>query len=493
MSASDNPSTLPLPVSEVSHWDRSHDVVVVGHGAAGGAAAIEACRAGADVVVLERMSRGGGATALSTGLVYFGGGTEIQKACGFEDSVEAMLAYVEKAAGDQADPERVRLYCENSVEHFEWFRALGVEFSPQFHDHKVTHPITDDSLVYTGNELAWPHAEAQPAPRGHKPAQVGEAGGVLMEAILRGSEEAGAAVVNDCMVERLVVDAAGRVVGVCGRVFGEPLRVRARRGVLLAAGGFIANKEMLARHAPDLLHCNYEVGTASDDGRGIQMGTGVGAEAVNMSEGLFINSYYPPESHLKGILVDANGQRFVNEDAYVGRTSDAMIRKADGIAFLIVDDEIYGPTQALHKLAAVEETIEELERALDVPAGALVRTVELYNRDASRGEDPYFHKAAKWLRPLSAVPFAALDCRVGRSIYGGMTLGGLAARATGEALGSDGKPIPGLYVAGRNAAGLCRQGRTYASGLSIGDATYFGRLAGRQIASALPSEQLPSR
>jgi 3-oxo-5alpha-steroid 4-dehydrogenase len=275
--------TAPLAASEVARWDRTHDVVIVGHGSAGGAAAIEACRAGADVAVLERMSRGGGASALSTGLVYFGGGTEIQKACGFEDSVEAMQAYVTKAAGEHADPERVRLYCENSVEHFEWFRSLGVEYSARFHDHKVTHPMTTESLVYTGNELAWPHAEPSPAPRGHKPAHEGEAGGHLMEGILNGTEEAGAAVVNDCMVERLVVDPSGRVVGVFARVFGEPLAVKARKGVLLAAGGFIANKEMLAQHAPDLLHCNYQVGTVSDDGRGIRMGTGVGAEAVNMS------------------------------------------------------------------------------------------------------------------------------------------------------------------------------------------------------------------
>ena len=95
------------------------------------------------------------------------------------------MAYVEKAAGEHADPERIRLYCENSVEHFEWFRALGVEYKASFYDHKVTHPTTDDSLVYTGNEQAWPHADAStPVPRGHKPAREGEAGGYLMEAVL---------------------------------------------------------------------------------------------------------------------------------------------------------------------------------------------------------------------------------------------------------------------------------------------------------------------
>jgi 3-oxo-5alpha-steroid 4-dehydrogenase len=80
------------------------------------------------------------------------------------------------------------------------------------------------------------------------------------------------------------------------------------------------------------------------------------------------------------------------------------MRKADGVAYLIVDDDIYGQTQALHKLAAVEETVEALEKALEMPEGALVRTVELYNRLAEQGEDPYFHKAPKWLRPLASVP-----------------------------------------------------------------------------------------
>ncbi len=486
MADSSHPIT-PLPLRDVPAWNIESDVVIVGHGSAGGAAAIEAARAGVDTLVLERMSRGGGATALSTGLVYFGGGTSIQKACGFEDTVENMQAYVEQAAGAQADPERVRLYCEQSVEHFEWFQSLGIEYRDTFYDKKVTHPLTDDCLLYTGNELAWPFAEhATPMPRGHKPAREGEAGGYLMEGILRATTESGAKVVNDCLVERLVQDENNRVVGLVARIAKEPTYIKARRGVLLAAGGFIANKEMLARHAPLLLECNYEVGTIGDDGSGILMGMAAGGEAINMSEGLILNSYYPPEDHLKGVLVDGNGQRFVNEDAYIGRTGDAMIYKAHGIAYLIVDDEIYGQTQAFHKLAAVEESFEDLERALEMPEGALVHTLETYNEAAKRRVDPFFHKAEKWLRPLSSPPYAAVDCRVGKSIYGGLTFGGLAARVSGEVLNCDGEPIPGLYAAGRNVAGLCREGRTYASGLSIGDATFFGRIAGKEMATAEP-------
>jgi len=477
--------SLPLRAQEVARWDRVHDVVIVGHGAAGGAAAIEAARAGADTLVIERMSRGGGAAALSTGLVYFGGGTAIQKACGFEDSVEDMKAFVEMAAGRGADPERIRLYCENSVEHFEWLRALGIEYRESYYAKKSTHPLTDDCLMYTGNEQTWTFAQrARPVPRGHKPAREGEAGGYLMEMILQATAEAGAYALNDCRVRCLVQNDEGRIVGIKALLEGKEIFVQARRGVLLAAGGFIANKDMLARHAPDLLNCNHDVGTIGDDGRGIRMGMGAGAEAINMSEGLILSAYYPPEDHLFGIFVDAHGQRFINEDAYIGRGGDAMIKKADGIAYLIVDDSIYDRSQSIFKLAAVEESFEALERALQMPEGALVHTLEAYNGFAERGEDPTFRKQAKWLRALDSPPYAALDCRVGHSVFAGLTLGGLSALATGEALSSDGTIVPGLYVAGRNAAGLCREGRTYASGLSIGDATYFGRLAGRAMAAA---------
>src|SRR5262245_44966693 len=398
-----------------------------------------------------------------------------------------MQAYLRLAAGAQADPERVRLYCEGSVEHFEWFCSLGVEWNESFLDDRVTHPLTADCLLFTGNEDVWPFCEqARPVPRGHKPAREGEAGGYLMEALLRAGAAAGARLVHDCLAQRLVQADDGRVVGVAARREGRPLLALARRGVILAAGGFVMDREMLARHAPSLLHINYPTGTPGDDGRGIRMGMAAGGEAINMGEGLLLNSWYPPSSHLSGILVDARGSRFVNEDASIGRTSDAIVARADARAWLVVDDAIYGRTQARHRLAAVEESFEALEAALAMPAGALVRTLDAYNRDAEKGEDPLFHKARRWLRPLRTPPYAALDTSAAASIWGGFTLGGLRARANGEVLGPDGREIPGLYAAGRTTAGLCREGRSYASGLSIGDATFFGRLAGRRAAAAAP-------
>lgn len=478
----------PMPAADVASWDLEADVVVVGHGIAGGAAAIEAARAGAEVAVLERMTRGGGATALSTGLVYFGGGTAVQRACGFDDSVEDMKEYVRLAAGAGADPERIDLYCERSVEHFQWFVDLGVEYAETFLDDKVTHPVTTDALMYSGNEEAWPYREqTRPVPRGHKPKREGEAGGYLMEAILAATDAAGATVVNDCRTDRLVLDEHARVVGVAGTHERTPFHVRARRGVVLTTGGFVMDREMLAKHAPRLLDCNYPVATDADDGSGIRMGMAVGAEAVNMGEGLVLNAYYPPSSHLKGVFVDGNGQRFINEDAYLGRTGDAILARADGRAFLVLDDEIHGVTQSFHKVAAVAESFEELGRELEMPDGALPATMEAYNRWAAAGEDPLFHKHPKYLRPLVEPPFGALDCTVEGSIFGAFTLGGLSVTAHGEVLDPDGSPVPGLFAAGRCTAGLPREGRTYASGLSLGDASFFGRLAGIRAAAAPPA------
>ncbi len=481
-------NTTAIPPHLVPRWDHEADVVIVGHGGAGASAAIESARAGADTLVLERMTRGGGTTALSTGVVYFGGGTRVQKACGFDDPVEEMVKHVRLAAGRHADEEKVRLYCEGSVEHFDWVCGLGVEFDESFVAEKTTHPFGPETLFFSGNEKVHPFADqAAPAPRGHKPARPGEVGGYLMEFFLTATHEAGAAVLNECRVERLVQDPeTRRVLGVVADHDGTTVHIRARRGVILAAGGFIMNKEMLAEHAPDLLRCNWEAASPADDGLGIRVGQGAGADVVNMAEGLVVNAIYPPGSHCKGVLVNEQGQRFVNEDAYVGRTSDAMLRRADGRCWLILDDEIHGPTQAFHKVAAVEGTIAELEASLGIPEGQLVHTVDTYNRFAAQGEDPLFHKAAEYLRPLGDGPFGALDCTTENSIYAGFTFGGLATRATGEVLDPSGTPIPGLYAAGRVAAGLPLEGRTYASGLSIGDATFFGRVAGRHAAAASP-------
>jgi 3-oxo-5alpha-steroid 4-dehydrogenase len=139
------------------------------------------------------------------------------------------------------------------------------------------------------------------------------------------------------------------------------------------------------------------------------------------------------------------------------------------------------------------ETVAELEREVGIPAGALEATVEFYNRGAANGDDPLFHKASQWMRPLTG-PFGALDIRQHQSggslspasngdgfRYSYFTLGGLSTNARGEVFHVDGDPIPGLFAAGRTTSGIPANG--YASGCSIGDGTFFGRRAGRAAAT----------
>ena len=117
-----------------------------------------------------------------------------------------------------------------------------------------------------------------------------------------------------------------------------------------------------------------------------------------------------------------------------------------------------------------------------MPDGSLEATVAVYNRHAARGEDGLFHKQAKWLAPLATPPFGALDCTVDNSLYAAFTLGGLHTNVDAEVLAGDGTKVPGLYAAGRATACLAAPG--YASGLSLGDGTFFGRRAGRKAAES---------
>jgi succinate dehydrogenase/fumarate reductase flavoprotein subunit len=466
---------------EVPRFDLEADVVVVGLGCAGAAVTLEATRAGADVVVLERASGGGGTSAMSGGVIYLGGGTPIQTACGFEDSAEDMFRYLMAACGPRPDEAKLRRYSDGSVEHYEWLVGHGVPFKPVFYPHYSGEPPTDDGLVYSGSETCHPYCDvARPAPRGHVPQVPGAAGGFLMQKLLAAVERTPARVVTEARVLSLVVGPGHEVSGVVAHLDGEEKAVRARRGVVLTAGGFINNTAMVRAYAPLLTRCNFRVGAEGDDGAGIRMGMAVGAAAVNMSLGSVSLPIFPPKSLKKGILVNGRGQRFVNEDAYFGVLGEHALYHADGVAYLVLDEATFAWPDVPREMAGVGDTASELERNLELPPGSLEATLAVYNRHAEHGEDPVFQKQGKWVVPLRP-PFGALDCRTESSLYAAFTLGGLSTSVDGEVLTADGETIPGLYAAGRTTACLAAPG--YASGLSIGDGTFFGRRAGRAAAA----------
>ncbi|MFP6563095.1 MAG: FAD-dependent oxidoreductase [Myxococcota bacterium] len=467
---------------DISQWHGDADVVVVGLGAAGACAAIEAAEAGADVLVLERASGGGGTSAMSTGQIYLGGGTRIQKACGFEDSADAMYDYLLASSGPGPDAAKLRLFCDHSVSHFDWLEAEGVPFKESFYGEGSYTP-TDDCLSYSGSELAHPYPDvAPPAPRGHTVQQEGiEAGVQLMKSLVAAVERTAARIAPDHRCEALVRDGADRVVGVVTRHLGEERCYRARGGVILCAGGFIRNREMVLRHAPWLARVRWAMGTDGDDGRGIRMGTAAGGEAIRMHTGCIVLPFTVPKGLLRGLMVNRSGQRFINEDAYQTVVGEAALVHQQGEVYLVVDDAIFETPMPPVEIKAVGESIEELERELGMPEGSLQHTVARYNAGAEHGIDPSFHKAKEHLQPLGTPPYAALDYRVDHSLWSVFTLGGLHTDTDGRVLSPEDDPIPGLFAAGRTTSGLAAQG--YSSGLSIADATFFGRRAGRAAAT----------
>jgi 3-oxo-5alpha-steroid 4-dehydrogenase len=491
MSAKTSP-TLPRRFSEVEKWHIDTDVAIVGFGGAGGCAAIEAADSGAAVVIFEVASASGGSTALSSAEIYMGGngGTRVQQACGFEDSTQAMFTYMMMAAGPQADEEKIRNYCEQSTAHFDWLLDLGVPFKDSFHQTRAIMCLTDDGLLYTGSEKAYPFSEqAKPAPRGHNLYIEGDNGGPLFMKIVTENVEKRDAIKVEYEIRALtlIVDNQNQVQGLVIRKDGEELNVRARRGVVLCAGGFVMNQEMVAKYAPKLSAGTEPIGNPGDTGSGILMGMGVGAAAINMHEGFISLPYYPPASITSGILVNDKGQRIINEDVYHARLGNAIIEDTAERHYFIVTVDQYGDYEKMNFMGAqvvgTGETVVELEEELELPEGCLQATIEQYNKFAEKGEDPHFHKAAEWLEVLNP-PLVALDVAPGRGAFWPyFTLGGLDTMPTGEVLTADRRVIGGLYAAGRTACGVVRRAEGYSSGMSVGDATFSGRLAGQAAAA----------
>jgi 3-oxo-5alpha-steroid 4-dehydrogenase len=338
-------------------------------------------------------------------------------------------------------------------------------------------------LVYTGGENAWPFNEiAPPAPRGHIPQihpkrLLERSGGwMLMHHLMRTAEESGVNVVPDMKVSRLVVDESGVVVGVSARQFGQDLFFRADRGVVLASGGFAANADLVAVHAPAIAG-QYPLGTDGDDGTSLRLGQGVGAATAHLDASEAALPSNPPLVY-PSILVDQFGQRFINEDTYCGRVGQLALFHHQGRCSLVLDEEIFESVPAGERWGArptgVCETVAQLEVEMELPTGSLQATVALYNAYAEAGEDAMFHKRREFLRPLRS-PFGGV--RLTGLPFSVFTLGGLVTTTDGEVVGGDGAPIPGLYAAGRATSGIPSWG--YASGTSLGDGTFFGRRAGR--------------
>jgi 3-oxo-5alpha-steroid 4-dehydrogenase len=519
-------------------------VLVVGFGAAGASAAIEAASAGASVIVTDRFG-GGGASAKSGGVVYAGGGTRFQKAAGYDDSPDAMYEYLCKEVGDAVGETTLREFCDRSVEMIEWLEAHGVEFDSTVPPCKTSYPADGYYLYFSGNETVKEYAgKYRPAPRGHRVKGAGLSGAMLFRPLRKSVHAAGARVMLQSSVRRLVVDSSGSVIGAelwqfkkdspaakrhrrlsrwAEQLFypapglsdvlrrralaveladARPKLVRARGGVILSTGGFIFNREMVARHAPKYLS-NFRLGTSGCDGSAIRLGQSVGGEASRLervSAWRFIN---PPLAWARGMIVDTHGERFCNEEVYGAKLGYEMCEHHGGKAWLVIDSTIrrdaireatFGGLWGFQSIPALVLTfagskrgasIEDLARRLGADSTTLRQSWQSYNDAARTGHDP-LGKSQDLLRSLEAGPFYALDISVDKRVFpcAALTLGGLLVDETDGAIRTaNGSTVPGLYAAGRAAVGIASN--NYVSGLALADCIWSGRRAGRSAAAAI--------
>lgn len=553
------PSHVQAAVSQsdisVESWTHETDVVVVGYGGAGVCTALEAAEAGLSVIAIDRAC-GGGATRINGGVFYAGGGTTTQKAAGVEDSVEAMYDYLKIEADGVVSDETLRRFCEGSTQDHDWLQAHGVGFKPALYSKKTSYPPLDYYLYHSDSSLSQAYADhIKPAARGHRvdmPAGKGAVGygRGFYDPLKPAAKTAGVELLSDTIVEALVRDDSGRVVGVQARRIaadrpalakwrkmeasikqlgsiprtwpgaswfdtkllklskqamgllqseGEVLTLRARRGVVLAAGGHVFNRAMVGEFAPDYIK-GLPLGTPGDDGSSVALGLSVGAATSGMermSAWRFIN---PPISWSKAPLINSDGNRFIDETLYGAAIGKAMCDGRDGKAWIILDQALLkaAKTDAKTKgilnfqkwpaLAAMTlgakraSNLSALAKKLNVPAHNLETTISTYNAVA-KGEQPDpFNKRASDIASLGQGPYYAIDMSIDAPLFPlpSLTLGGLDVdEATGQVRREGGAHVEGLYAAGRSAVGVCSN--LYVSGLSVSDCVFSGRRAAKSL------------
>jgi len=379
-------------------WDDEADFVVVGFGGAGVAAANQALDGGASVIALDRYA-GGGATALTGGIIYMGGGTQVQKDAGYEDPPEGMFNYLKRELGGVITDETLQRFCESGPETVEWLKGHGVQFGPNAYPKKTSYPPKAYFLYHPDNSLLKKfRGNFPPAPRGHK-VQFGN--NDMEEGFGQGiynpqrddAQRHGLKLFSQTEVRQLVVDRNGTVIGLkarrvmpddprwqelvkaqqltmkwlhmlpksmpggnitgtvsayyarqVARIEAEAAKsvfIRARKGVCISSGGFIFNKKMVAEFAPRHLDV-FPLGTPADNGSGILLGRSAAGALYGMEQVSSWRFLNPPAQWGKGVLVNRKGARFVDEASYGAHIGQALMAAGnDGDCWVILDAKLW--------------------------------------------------------------------------------------------------------------------------------------------------------
>ena len=458
-------------------WDQEADVVVVGYGGAGATAAIAALDAGAEVVILEKRGARGGTTVLSGGVMH-AAASSVQREHGIEDEPEKMYQHFLNAGKGMNDPELVRIVCEESAKAVDWLIELGAEFRRA--------PTVGGLEVLVGSE---------PIARVHSVSYGALDGGPAFFTVLAdAAEERGAEILMETIGKRLVVNEAGEVLGIVAEKDGQDLMIKARKAVVLTTGGFTRSIEMLAAFNRQGFY-SQPLTPPALTGDGHRMAFALGADAANMSLVLGIpgltfpgavRASYGPNL---GILVNARGERFVDEFSFYDWKNKELLCQPGGYAFVVFDEALRAEvgrigadfTEDLREEIAdgvvlSAETLAELAEQMDVPGGKLGDTITHWNAEVEVGLDSRFDRTVN-LKPIATAPFYAVK------LFSTMfdTKGGVKINHAAQVVNVWGEAIPRLYAAGQVSGGVI--GEYYpGSGTALTVFLVFGRIAGRQAA-----------
>ena len=555
------------------NWNKEVDIVVVGSGAGGMLAALVAAKNHAQVLVVEKDKLWGGTSATSGGGIWIPGSDQA-KAAGFEDNLDDAFQYVRALSADNVPDENIRAFVDNAAVMLRWVTANTpvVYTSQPYPDYHAENPggsvtgyrthlpeMLDGTLL--GDDLKtqrlpspaaslfgylnWTFAETyQLLYRGpgwltglvrnmakywldwplrftSKKDRRLTLGNALTGGLRAALNQAGVPVWLKTPMQEIVTE-QGKVAGIVVERDGKPYRIRTRKGVVLAAGGFDKNQQMRDAHAPLYSKAYLSGGVTSNTGDSIRAGQAIGAATMNMQSAWAAPVFHVPgedrgrlctiERALPGcIMVNQKGQRYLNEAAsyhIVGQQMALREREhRDASPSWMVFDHRYrhqfpmGPllpmvpdwlqAGAVKTILKKGRTIAELAQAMGVDPAALEAQIARFNDGAAKGEDPEFHRGEAaydrmygdyrhqpnpCLRPLTEGPFYALP------IYPGDigTNGGLKTDELARVIGADGQPIPGLHAIGNCAASA--MGESYpGAGVTIGPALTFGYIAASHL------------
>ncbi len=451
----------------------NYDVVIVGAGGAGLVAAIEAKNLGYDnVVVLEKMSFAGGNTRMSNGCYAapdnWNQDEETQKL----DSVDVFLDDLYKGGLSTGDIDLLAVIAENSLENAYWLKdEIGVQFQ---------------------NELTWYEGHEYT-----RALRIENDGVGLVNSLLEKANEVGVEIIYTTTAEELIIDENNEVIGVYARQAGEIIEITSNTGVILATGGFSSNTNMLKDFGNEEYIQNNDVKTTNSpaiNGDGINMAYEVGAQLIDMSEIQFYPITNPATGNFykldyarlndNAILVNINGERFVNEHETRDVLSEAIIAQPKGEVYQILDPDTIKRTdiENLYPLE-IEQCIElgvlfkgslkECAEYFGVPYESLQNTIEEYNSMATTGFDSEFQRDG--IQPMSDgdfIMFSAIS-----SVH--HTMGGVKINENAQVINQNGEIIEGLFAAGEVVGGIYGENRLGAA--AVPESIIFGRIAAQAL------------